>query len=83
MAVADHPRLCTLSNNIQVLRIGKPSTVAAMLPVSEFGDDVDVVMLTTNGLIKRTKLSQFSKITARGVCCMKLKVRLVSLGRSQ
>ena len=59
----------------QVLQVSKPSSVAAMLPVSQFTEDVDVIMLTTNGLIKRTPLSQYSKITSRGVTSIKLKVR--------
>lgn len=63
---------------VQVLKVGKPSSIAAMLPVSQFSDDVDVVMLSANGLIKRTPLSQYAKITSRGVCAMRLKVRRFS-----
>lgn len=58
---------------LQLLRI-KPSSMAAILPVSDFSNDEDVVMLTSNGQIKRTSLSQFAKINARGTTAMRLKV---------
>ena len=58
---------------MQLLRI-KPSSVAAILPVSDFSDDVDVVMLTSNGQIKRTALSKFANTNARGIVAMNLNV---------
>lgn len=60
----------------QLLRV-KPSDIAAMVPVSEFSEDVDIVMLTSNGQIKRLALSQFGKINARGVTAMSLKVSVM------
>ena len=56
----------------QLLRI-KPSNMAAILPVTEFSDEVDVILLSSNGQIKRIALSQLSKINARGVTVMGLR----------
>lgn len=46
-----------------------------MLPVSKFTDDDFLVMLTENGLIKRTPLSDFETIRSNGLIAIKLRVR--------
>jgi len=60
---------------LQVLPISKTDSVAAMLPVSQFTDDEFLVMLTRDGLIKRTPLSDFATIRASGLRAIKLRVR--------
>ena len=58
----------------QLLPIDRTSNVAAVLPVSRFDvDNTDLVLLTRQGLIKRTPLSQFSKINSRGLGAMRLR----------
>jgi len=52
----------------------KPSSFAAILPVSKFNEDLDVIMLTSGGHIKRSKLSQFMKVSAKGVAAISLRV---------
>lgn len=47
-----------------------------MLPVTEFTDDDFLVMLTADGLIKKTPLSRFQKMMASGLTAIKLRVRL-------
>lgn len=59
----------------QIIKM-KPNFMAAMMPVPESAGDIDVIMLTSGGLIKRTNLSQFSKITSRGVTAITLRVRI-------
>jgi DNA gyrase C-terminal domain, beta-propeller len=59
----------------QVLPIRKTDSIAAMLPVSKFTDDDFLVMLTENGLIKRTPLSDFETIRSNGLIAIKLRVR--------
>lgn len=71
--IPESSRTATGTAVTQLLRV-KPSSIAAMVPVSEFSEDVDVVMLTSNGQIKRLALSQFAKINVRGVTAMSLKV---------
>jgi DNA gyrase/topoisomerase IV subunit A len=70
---------CKLTNychqlSVQVLPIARTSAIAAMLPVSEFAKDLHLVMLTAHGQMKRTPLSQFSKINNRGIVAMTLRV---------
>jgi DNA gyrase subunit A len=72
--IPESSRTATGTAVTQLLRV-KPSSIAAMLPVSGFSDDVDLVMMTSNGQIKRLALSQLAKINVRGVTAMSLKVR--------
>ena len=52
--------------------IGADEDVAELLPVADFTDELYLVLLTRHGWIKRTALSAFSKITARGLLCASL-----------
>lgn len=61
--------------HMQVLPISKSDSIAAMLPVTEFTGDDFLVMLTKNGLIKRTPLSDFETIRSNGLQSIKLRVR--------
>ncbi|KAG7673555.1 hypothetical protein KSW81_006757 [Nannochloris sp. 'desiccata'] len=70
--IPESSRTATGTPITQLLRI-KPSNMAAILPVSEFSDDIDMVLLSSNGMIKRIALSQFGKINARGVTAMALR----------
>ena len=71
--IPESSRTATGTAITQLLRV-KPASIAAMLPVSEFTEDVDLVMLTATGQIKRLALTQFAKINARGVTAMSLRV---------
>ncbi|MFW6330942.1 MAG: DNA gyrase subunit A [Gemmatimonadota bacterium] len=52
----------------------KPGTpVAALIPVSEYDDEVDLVFLTRGGIVKRTQLSEFANIRAGGIIAINLK----------
>jgi DNA gyrase subunit A len=46
--------------------IGAGKTMASVLPVSEFRDDEFVALLTKKGLLKKTAMSAFNSINARG-----------------
>ena len=56
----------------ELLPIGADEDVAELLPVADFTDELYLVLLTRHGWIKRTALSAFSKITARGLLCASL-----------
>lgn len=58
----------------QILKVPKPSSIAAILPVGQTADNVDVVLSSKGGLIKRTPLELFSKISSNGVTAMGLRV---------
>ncbi|BDA50481.1 DNA gyrase subunit A [Coccomyxa sp. Obi] len=46
----------------QVLQVGKGARVASIMSLGEFSDDDFLVMLTKDGLIKRTPMKHFSNI---------------------
>eukprot|EP00884_Botryococcus_braunii_P020053 jgi/Botrbrau1/6731/Bobra.0324s0017.1 len=56
----------------QVLPISKDTSIAAMLPVSEFRDTDFLVLLTRQGTIKKTPLQAFQDIRANGICAIRL-----------
>lgn len=60
---------------MQVLPIGKTDTVSAMLAVSEFVDNQHVILLTNNGLVIKTPISEFANIRPSGLKAITLLVR--------
>ncbi|MHB8094301.1 MAG: DNA gyrase subunit A [Candidatus Aminicenantales bacterium] len=46
--------------------------VCSILAVKEFGEDQHIVMLSTNGLIKKTRLSDFKNVRKGGILAMTL-----------
>ena len=60
---------------VQVLNMPKGSGLAAMLNIDTFNEEDYLVMLTKNGLIKRTPLSAFTSVKANGIIAIKLKVQ--------
>lgn len=59
---------------LQVLNVGKGSGLAAILNIDAFEEGDFLVMLTKNGLIKRTPLSAFTTVRPSGLTAIKLKV---------
>jgi len=49
--------------------------VSSVIPVKDFEDDKFVVMLSSDGLIKKTKLDQFKNIRKGGIQAMTLKAK--------
>lgn len=66
---------CPAPPRPQLLPIDRSTPIAAMVPVSEFQGDAYLVLLTRSGLIKRTPLVQFGRMTAAGKMAVKLRVR--------
>ena len=56
----------------QLLPIDGDERIATVLPVSEFADDVYLLLLTKHGWIKKTPLKAFARITARGLIAVSL-----------
>jgi DNA gyrase subunit A len=57
----------------QLLGFEAGSAVAALIPVTEYHEGVDLVFLTRGGLVKRTQLSEFANIRAGGIIAINLK----------
>ncbi|MCS7032282.1 MAG: hypothetical protein NZL92_12260, partial [Gloeomargarita sp. SKYG116] len=57
---------------VQLLPIPLEEKITSILPVSAFGEDEYIVMLTRGGYIKKTALSAFSNIRANGLIAISL-----------
>ncbi len=71
---------------VQLLPIPREEQITSLLAVSAFEEDVQLVMLTSGGFIKRTPLSAFSNIRANGLIAINLEdadsLRWVRLARA-
>lgn len=61
----------------QVLQVGKGARVASIMSLGEFSDDDFLVMLTKDGLIKRTPMKLFANVRG-SLTAIKLRVGSVS-----
>lgn len=72
---------------VQMLPIPHDEKITSVVPVSEFTDDVYLVMLTRKGYIKKTVLDAFSNIRANGLIAISLgegdQLRWVRLCRAE
>ncbi|MEM9539895.1 MAG: DNA topoisomerase (ATP-hydrolyzing) subunit A [Cyanobacteria bacterium P01_E01_bin.42] len=57
---------------VQLLPIPREEKITSLIGVSEFSDDLYLVMLTQNGIIKKTALSAFSNIRTNGLIAITL-----------
>ena len=57
---------------VNLLPVEKDESISATLAVREFDDDSYIVMATANGVIKKTKLSDFKNIRANGIIAIKI-----------
>lgn len=58
---------------VNLLQLAQGEKIAAVMPVKNYEDDLFVLMATRNGLIKRTKLSEYSNIRKSGIQGITLK----------
>ncbi len=57
---------------VNLLPVEKDESISATLAVREFDDNYYIVMATANGVIKKTKLSDFKNIRANGIIAIKI-----------
>ena len=57
---------------VQLLPIPREEQITSLLAVSEFAEDAVLVMLTSGGYIKRTRLSAFGNIRSNGLIAISL-----------
>lgn len=63
------PLISLLPSSLQ----GAPEAIAAQFVISDDVTDLDLIMLTTQGRIKRLPLSEFQNLSGRGLTALKLK----------
>jgi DNA gyrase subunit A len=57
---------------VQLLPIPREEQITSLLAVSEFAEDAVLVMLTSGGYVKRTRLSAFANIRSNGLIAIDL-----------
>ncbi|MFI3300029.1 MAG: DNA gyrase subunit A [Candidatus Gastranaerophilales bacterium] len=57
---------------INVLPIDQDEKITAVVPVSNFSHDLNLMMLTKKGIVKRTELDNFSNIRKSGIIAISL-----------
>lgn len=58
---------------VNLLNLDKGETVAAVLPVKDFSEDVSIAMATRNGIVKKTKLKAYSNPRAGGIKALNIR----------
>jgi len=58
---------------VNLLKLKKEESIAHVLPVRHFSEDKYLIMATAKGIIKKTRLSVFSRITSAGLQAIKIK----------
>ncbi|CAN6322188.1 unnamed protein product [Urochloa humidicola] len=65
-------RTATGTPLVQLLSLSDGERITSIIPVSEFGEDQHLVMLTVNGYIKKVPLNAFSSIRSSGIISIQL-----------
>ena len=58
---------------VNLLNLAEGEKVAAVLPVIEFNDDQSIIMATNKGVVKKTKLSAYSKPRVGGIIALTIR----------
>ena len=58
---------------VNLLNLAEGEKVAAVLPVIEFNDDQSIIMATKEGIVKKTKLSAYSKPRIGGIIAVTIR----------
>jgi DNA gyrase subunit A len=58
---------------VNLLQLAQGEKIAAVIPVKDYSEDLYVLMATKNGLIKKTKLDEYSNIRKTGIQGITLK----------
>ena len=58
---------------VNLLQLAQGEKIAAVIPVTNYEEDLYVLMATRNGLIKKTKLAEYSNIRKNGIQGITLK----------
>ncbi len=58
---------------VNLLQLAQGEKIAAVIPVKSYEEDLYVLMATSNGLIKKTKLNEYSNIRKSGIQGITLK----------
>lgn len=58
---------------VNLLNLADGENIAAVLPVIEFNDEQSLIMATKNGVVKKTKLSAYSKPRVGGIIALNIR----------
>lgn len=71
--VPEASRTAKGTNIVNLLQLSQGEKIAAVIPVKNYEEDLYVLMATRNGLIKKTKLNEYSNIRKSGIQGITLK----------
>ncbi len=57
---------------VNLINLKKDEKIMAVIPTTDFGEDKSLLFFTKNGIVKRTKLSEYSNIRSTGVKAINL-----------
>jgi len=57
---------------VNLLPVEKDEHISATLAIREFGDNQFIIMATKNGVVKKTRLSEYQNIRSNGIIAIKL-----------
>lgn len=55
---------------VNILNLDAGEKVSQVFPISDFAEDCNLVMVTKNGIIKKTRLSEYTNIRQNGIIAM-------------
>ncbi|MDK1031516.1 MAG: DNA gyrase subunit A [Planctomycetia bacterium] len=78
LKVYDIPQLSRLSKGralVNMLKLRQGETVASFIPVREFDENRQLVMVTAAGVVKKTSLSAYSRPKKNGIIAIRLEAK--------
>lgn len=61
------------TNIVNILQLQPDEKISSMIPINNMEDDEYLIMATKNGIIKRTKLSEYGNIRKNGLTAIRLR----------
>ncbi len=58
---------------VNLLQLGRDEKVATVIPVAEYKDELNILLATKNGVVKKTKLMEYDNIRKGGLPAISLR----------
>lgn len=71
--IPEASRMARGTNIVNILQLQPDEKISSMIPIKNMEDDEYLIMATKNGIIKRTKLSEYGNIRKNGLTAIRLR----------
>lgn len=71
--IPEASRIARGTNIVNILQLQPDEKISSMIPIKNMEDDEYLIMATKNGIIKRTKLSEYGNIRKNGLTAIRLR----------